>query len=658
MMSARCWLLLGLLGAAGAAKERVSPVEKVLELLGELKTKVSSEVAAESKAMEEYMEFCNENMRERGYAIKTAVRAINDLQSRIEDEKATIVQADEDIQELGLELAAKQRDLQNATKTRKFEKIDFEFAEKKLLKEIHEAEQAIEEIKQQSLLQRNGKGPKMPTEGLRGALRAVQAGAAIVGGADKSRLKSLLQSAAAASAEEGDELSFKNAVKQPAVDDLVEVVESTKAKAEGELESLRKKDLEDAHGFALLEAGLNDELKNMQGKLATATAMKQQATESLAGAEGDLSEAKTGKADDEKFSRKMKMDCSTKSQEWEDRFKSAQGELGAIATATKILSEGVTAALVQSSSQSGLKDDRRLRIAQILRGLGKEYHNFALVQLSTAAALDPFAKLRGLMEDMIAKLMQAAQSEATHKQFCDSEIDKSKASMSEKQGKVAKLSARMEEASASIAELQGATATLLAEIAEIDKAQKEATALRTEAKAQNAKAMQTYKESADAVVAAIGALKSYYESAALVQTRRQSSHQPALGSSQNDAAGAIIGVLEQAESDFSQMLAETEADEAAAAKAYEDETQANTVSRAEKEAAVSSKKSQVKNLQVSLSHSEEDHASVAEELSAVTTYMDKLTPECETKVMSYSEEKAARDAEIEGLKEALNILVG
>merc|ERR1719298_269810 len=79
---------------------------------------------------------------------------------------------------------------------------------------------------------------------------------------------------------------------------------------------------------------------------------------------------------------------------------------------------------------------------------------------------------------------------------------------------------------------------------------------------------------------------------------------------------------------------------------------------ASKETEVKAKSSEVKSLKVQLEHSKEDHESVSKELDAVMAYIDKLKPECESKAMSYEEKKAAREAEIEGLKEALEILSG
>jgi len=64
----------------------------------------------------------------------------------------------------------------------------------------------------------------------------------------------------------------------------------------------------------------------------------------------------------------------------------------------------------------------------------------------------------------------------------------------------------------------------------------------------------------------------------------------------------------------------------------------------------------VKSTDVALSNYKEDKTSLTGELDAVLAYLDKLKPQCETKVMSYAERKAKREAEIEGLKEALQVL--
>merc|ERR1719321_788160 len=157
----------------------------------------------------------------------------------------------------------------------------------------------------------------------------------------------------------------------------------------------------------------------------------------------------------------------------------------------------------------------------------------------------------------------------------------------------------------------------------------------------------------------MGVLKSFYGSAFLqVKATTGKPTRPSFGSAKTDTGSSIISVLEVAESDFTRLLAETETAEDAAASAYESQTKENEVSRATKEADAKAKDSEIKSLTVQLGHHKEDHASTSEELNAVNSYIDKLRPQCEEKAMSYAEKKAAREAEIAGLKEALEILEG
>merc|ERR1719235_1439713 len=214
----------------------------------------------------------------------------------------------------------------------------------------------------------------------------------------------------------------------------------------------------------------------------------------------------------------------------------------------------------------------------------------------------------------------------------------------------------MDGASATIAQLTEAVKTLQAEIAEIDAAQASATKIRTQESTDNKKAIADFSQSADAVVRAMGVLKSFYEGA-LIQTSSKTTR-PSFGGAKSDTGSSIISVLELAESDFTRLLAETETAEDAAAEAYEKSSKENEVSKATKEADFKAKESEIKSLTAQLGHSKEDHASTSAELDAVLAYIDKLKPQCEEKAMSYEEKKAAREAEIAGLKEALEILEG
>jgi len=106
------------------------------------------------------------------------------------------------------------------------------------------------------------------------------------------------------------------------------------------------------------------------------------------------------------------------------------------------------------------------------------------------------------------------------------------------------------------------------------------------------------------------------------------------------------------------MLAEAEADESSAQEAYDKLTQENAVAKAAKAGDVKGKTNELKQLAVALGNYKENKEATVGELDAVLQYLDKLKPQCETKVMSYAEQKAKREEEISGLKEALTILSG
>merc|ERR1719386_368451 len=491
----------------------------------------------------------------------------------------------------------------------------------------------------------------------------------------RRKLKSFLQATAAAKESADDDLSFtqpqaKMVAYESSSGGIVKTIEEMQGKAEDTLSALRKKEMSDAQSFAMLEQGLNDEINHGNDKLSTAKKSKAANEQANQEASGGLVATQKSKAADEEYAGTLKTECESKASEWEGRQKSATEEMGAIDKAKEILVGGVKAFVqVKTRTSRWNPDDedesdavsaKRQKVVNILKNLSKTHHSFAFAQLANMATSDPFVKIRGLIEDMIAKLVKEAEEEATQKAFCDAEMGKSKKSQDEKTMTLDKLQSRMDGASTTMAQNAEDVKTLESEVAEIDKAQAEATAMRTKEHEDYMQASKDFKDSAEAVAKAIEVLKNFYEGS-FIQVKAQTtlkSKQPEFGGAKSDIASTIISVLEMSEEDFTTLLAETEATEDEAAKAYKTLTDENKVSKATKQTEAKGKASEVKSLTVQLEHSKEDSASVSAELDAVLAYIDKLKPQCVEKAMSYAEKKAARVAEIEGLKEALGILSG
>merc|ERR1719409_1564560 len=152
---------------------------------------------------------------------------------------------------------------------------------------------------------------------------------------------------------------------------------------------------------------------------------------------------------------------------------------------------------------------------------------------------DPFAKVKGLIQDMIEKLLQEAEADATEKAFCDKEMAETEAKKADKEAAIEKLSTAIDSMTAKSAKLKEEVATLEKELAALAKAQAEMDKIRAEEKAAFDKNSAEMKKGVKGVQLALKVLRDYYSKA-------DKAH-----SSADGAGSGIIGLLEACEADFS-----------------------------------------------------------------------------------------------------------
>jgi len=714
---------IAMLLVAAAAEEHKSalavssPVQKIVQLLEECKTKTQGDLDAESKAMEKYTQFCDDEANDKKYALDTASRQLEDLSAAVEDAQATIASRSEEVTDLGTEISGLNGDIYKAKEERTSEHQTFLEGEKALITTINQLGEAIVMVKKsmdaitagasvsdapvgESFLQvgattRLGKVLKQDLKNIMTALSAVIDAESIDAGS-KATLQSFLEQPTAmlqnGAGDDAAELALAQQMMKPWKKDksagkeaaaalkkagiggpkpptLDETLERMEGQAEDRLGKIREQEMKNQQSFEMVAQRLNQQVALNTEKLATATEDKAATTQSLQDANAKSADVQASRAADEKLRATLATECQAKALEWEERMRSSNGEIAAIDKAKDILLSGVKvfvqvkintrrvhkySELEESSGESVL----RQKLGDNLRDLAEKHHSFGLSQLAAAASSDPFVKVRSLIDSMIAKVIREAEEAATKEAFCQEEMGKGKKSQTDKSAAADKHKTRMDSAATQIAELTQAIQKLTAEIAEIDSSQAEATALRSEEHEDYNKASSDQKQSADATAKAIDVLKTYYSSVAGASLLQAKSKQPSFGGNQGGMQPAVIGMLEVCQDDFSKMLAETETAESEAVDAYEKLGEENRLSRGTKTAELGGKQSQVKSLKVQLSHSTEDYESVAKELDTVAGYLAKLEPECAGSVMSYAERKAAREAEISGLKDALSILDG
>merc|ERR1712176_1330685 len=131
---------------------------------------------------------------------------------------------------------------------------------------------------------------------------------------------------------------------------------------------------------------------------------------------------------------------------------------------------------------------------------------------------------------------------------------------------------------------------------------------------------------------------------------------PELHEKSGGAGGSIIDILEVIESDFASNLAKEETEEADAQSEYEKVTQENAVSKTTKDQDVKYKTIEAKSQDATVAEYSGDRETAQTELNAVLDFYAKIKERCIAKPEGYEERKRRREAEINGLKEALSIL--
>merc|ERR1719305_2038120 len=240
---------------------------------------------------------------------------------------------------------------------------------------------------------------------------------------------------------------------------------------------------------------------------------------------------------------------------------------------------------------------------------------------------DVFAKVKGLIKEMIEKLLKEAADEASHKAWCDHEMAETQAKKDKLTSTVEDLTTKIAEANANIAKLAEEIATLQDELAKLAKLQAEMDKNRIEEHEEFLNVKADLEQGLEGIRRALKVLRDYYatkeeEAEALLQ---QDQPEPPAGHKKAEgSASGIIGILEVIEADFGRGLAEAKTNEEMAQELYDKTTQENEVTKATKEKDVEYKTKEQKSLEKQVSENTSDLDTTQSELDAVLEYWGKL----------------------------------
>merc|ERR1719456_1151988 len=299
------------------------------------------------------------------------------------------------------------------------------------------------------------------------------------------------------------------------------------------------------------------------------------------------------------------------------------------------------AALLQhkGAALSQLRADGRspaqVRVSQFLQDQGRQLNSKILAALAVRVADDPFKKVKKMIQDLIYRLMEEANAEATQKGWCDEELATNKQTREHKSKEVDTLTSEIDALEAEIAKLTEDVKELSAAIAELDKAMAHATELRTAEHEKNTATVADAKDAQTAVAQALTVLKDFYAKAAAATALLQKKQSPPPifeepYKGMQGENGGVVGMLEVMESD-------SKAAEAAAQTEYDEFMHDSEMDKTAKEKDVEHKTIKKQDDNEALVTAKDDLESAKKELAAAMKYFDKLKPSCVDSGVSYEE---------------------
>jgi hypothetical protein len=683
-------LLAAYCGAPSVSASETTPVEKVTQLLTDLKAGVVAEGTAEAAAYDEFACFCKDTTNSKSESVKLAQDEIDTLSADIQSDTAE--QADKQSRLLKRKESAEELTAKLSSETIRCQKEAAEYDAKvmdlsKALSSLEKAVQSMEDAKPSSSSLLTLQKTLSDSLGLADALSLIKA-------PKQKAIQAFLQSKVDPDKAEY-EMHSKGIIK------TLESLETTFTE--------QKKSIEDERDKAKtaceeLKQGLNDELSTNEDAMRTLGEDIDMLTTQVADNRGKLVTTQTGLSDDQEYLKDITQRCEKKARTWDQRSQLRAKEIEALTQAMEIISGKVTdsdsvnqrALLLRQSnasvkigqvnSSSSLQPEKKkaklakdarpvpkaasmthgvkalLSISehshsareagayQLLHDMAGRLNSPVLSAIAEKVMSNPFSKVKGLIQGLIERLLKEATEEATKKGFCDTELGKAKHTRDARYADSTKITAEIGALKAKKDELEQAVTTLSESVQELNSALEEATTVRGEEKEANL---------------AIGLLKTFYKEAGKAKVLLQASpvdeDAPASGfsgaySGNQQASSGIVGLLEVIRSDFERTVHSTETDEKAA---QEDHVKFQRVSKSDiaaKSTAIELSEQDLQTTKNGIESKTSDLQSNQELLDMALRGIADLKPMCIDNGMSYAERVEAREQETAALKKALCLL--
>jgi len=666
-------LFLALAGAARvetvneAAKNR--PVTKVINLLKDMQAQLEKEAEEDEEVYEKVACWCETNDKEKTKAIADAEARITDLTSTIEELTATSSRLNTEIKNVEAEIAKNQEALDKATALRQKELAEFNAEEKDMLQSIGALKSAIVVLsKHHSSFAQVG-SEDLLNIAVTLKFQLYKHGDMLRGIITPSQKKAV----AAFVQAPGDYFDAEPTFKQsyaPQSGEIFGILKQMKETFETNLSASQKEEMANQAAYEDLKAAKLAEIAAGNEQKDTKTQELADTDAALAQAKQDLEDTRNSLSADQKFLMNLKETCQMTDAEWEERQKMRQEEIQAVSEALAILSSDdahdtftSTFNFVQIKQESA-HEVKRVKAAKVLYTAAKKFANPALAAVATKVRLDAFTKVKAAIDEMVTQLLKEKEDEIKHKDFCTDELNQNARAQELKERDIEELTAKIEDLTSTIDQLTQAIATLQSEIAEMQTQLKRAGEDREKENADFQATIADQRETQKLLTQALNVLKAVYAKKSFAQTGAKQEPAgppppPGFGEYKKaGGAGGVMGMLQQIISDAKQLEADAIKAESDAQKAYETVVKDTNASIEDKNRDITNKSSEKATAESDKTATEEAKETALNEQQQNKNSEADLHKSCDFVLKNFDIRQAARDQEVEALRQAKAILSG
>ena len=682
------------------AAETTNPVQRVVELVQNLKTKIKEDAKKEQAVYDKYACWCEKTTERTTAAIAEAKALIEDRSTYILEAKGRLGSAGAEIANFKKQIAENLEAQGAAESLRKKENTDYLKTKGALEQGISNLDKAITVLgaatSSKGASHLSGSHPElgvmetnavMETDavvetrmltvaaGVRSAMRLYAKhnnDDMNLRSEDFAVVKNFLSSPGAyvqmGSPHKGEYQSQSQGIQGILKDmhdsfqrDLADAIEEEKAK-QADYDSLMKTKREDE---VLLKSTLTKK-DTSEGD----------DTKGLADANTEREETQAQLKSDEELLETTTTSCKAKANEWAERSRLRSEELAGINEAIDILTSPDAVATFATADSTFVQtrsvktDSSQTKAYNILKDTASKTQNVRLAMLASkvyAGEGSHFDKVIEDIEKMISKLRDEEQSDIDHKDWCESERNKANTQNEDLEYAKDSLDKGMKRSGAKIAELNKEHAATKKDMSDLKKEMEDALDVRN---AENAAFKDSIKADTDAVTLltkAIGALSKFYEKNALLQKQdpeyttdenkppeAEFTSATSSGSTNTGIVSTLGGIKEDLVNEMK--VARTEEAEADAAyrkllKESQDAMDAMDRKCVDLKASIAEQNKLISDLQ-------ETYDDKQAQKDATDDYLDDLKENCDWIMNEFETRKKQRKDELAGLDDAKSALAG